>query len=219
MQLLDEPSPKNKKQYKKLILKKVLFSPLFLLFLMIFSLTPAPLSINEAMAASLKPSVLNQQFEVEQVVFRKIEKKVEEDIYKNREYLTLAYFEAQEKAKKLEILGKNVEYSPKNKDWDVLNITARTITAYNSEVAQCDDTPCITANGFDVCEHGVEDTIAANFLKFGTKVRIPDLFGDRIFIVRDRMNKRYSNRVDVWMIEKTDAKKFGVRIAEIEIVE
>jgi 3D (Asp-Asp-Asp) domain-containing protein len=93
-----------------------------------------------------------------------------------------------------------------------------TMTAYNSEAGQTDDTPCITANGFNVCDYGVEDTIAANFLPFGSKVKIPELFGDRVFVVRDRMNKRFSNRVDVWMIERPDAIKFGVKMARIEVL-
>ncbi len=93
------------------------------------------------------------------------------------------------------------------------------VTAYNSEAGQTDDSPCITANNFNVCENGVEDTIAANFLPFGAKVKIPELFGDRVFVVRDRMNKRFSHRVDVWMIEKPDAIKFGVKIAKIEVLE
>jgi len=92
------------------------------------------------------------------------------------------------------------------------------ITAYNSEPGQTDDSPCITANNFNVCEHGVEDTIAANFLAFGTKVKIPELFGDRVFVVRDRMNKRFSDRVDIWMLEKPDAIKFGAKLAKIEIL-
>ncbi|MFA6306515.1 MAG: hypothetical protein WCV70_01320 [Patescibacteria group bacterium] len=94
-----------------------------------------------------------------------------------------------------------------------------TITAYNSEAGQTDNSPCITANGFNVCDYGVEDTIAANFLPFGSKVKIPELFGDRVFVVRDRMNKRFSNRVDVWMIERPDAVKFGVKMAKIEVLE
>jgi len=98
-------------------------------------------------------------------------------------------------------------------DWGV-----RSITSYNSEAAQTDGSPCTTANMFNVCEHGIEDTIAANFLKFGTKVRIPELFGNRIFTVRDRMNTRYPDRVDVWMINKEDSKNFGVRRARIEVV-
>lgn len=101
----------------------------------------------------------------------------------------------------------------------VIRTSTHSMTAYNSEAAQTDDSPCITANGFNVCKHGIEDTVAANFLPMGTKIRIPDLFGDRIFVVRDRMNKRYTDRVDVWMLSRADAMKFGVRKAKIEVVE
>jgi len=113
----------------------------------------------------------------------------------------------------------NVDNISLSVDLQVVRVSAHTITAYNSDPAQTDDTPCITANGFDVCEHNQEDTIAANFLKFGTKVRIPELYGDRIFVVRDRMNKRYTNRVDIWMKDKADARAFGVKVAKIEVVE
>lgn len=101
----------------------------------------------------------------------------------------------------------------------IIRVSTHVMTAYNSDPRQTDDTPCITANGFNVCEHGIEDTIAANFLKFGTKVMIPDLFGDRIFIVRDRMNKRYPDRVDIWMLDYGDARKFGVKTAKIHVIE
>jgi len=111
-----------------------------------------------------------------------------------------------------------LNHLPENNAWEVKSTALKVITAYNSEAGQCDDSPCITANGFNVCEHGVEDTIAANFLKFGTKVRIPELFGDRVFVVRDRMNTRFSNRVDIWMVEKQDAREFGVKLAKIEIL-
>lgn len=94
-----------------------------------------------------------------------------------------------------------------------------TMTAYNSEVEQCDGDPCTTANGFNVCKHGIEDTVAANFLPLGTKIKIPSLFGDRIFVVRDRTARKYSDRVDVWMIEKKDALQFGKRQAHIVVVE
>ncbi len=108
---------------------------------------------------------------------------------------------------------------PQSADADIKWSDHVVLTAYNSEPGQTDDSPCITANGFNVCENGKEDTIAANFLRFGTKVKIPELFGDRVFTVRDRMNKRYSNRVDVWMLEKQDARKFGVKHAKIQVIE
>lgn len=100
----------------------------------------------------------------------------------------------------------------------ILRESFHTMTAYNSEVGQTDDSPCITANGFNVCKHGIEDTIAANFLPMGTKVKIPELFGERVFIVRDRMNKKHPNRVDVWMKDRHDAIKFGVKIAKIQVI-
>jgi 3D (Asp-Asp-Asp) domain-containing protein len=81
------------------------------------------------------------------------------------------------------------------------------MTAYNSEEAQTDDTPFIAADG----THVFDGMIAANFLKFKTRVRIPELFGDKVFVVHDRMNKRYTDRVDVWMEHKSDALKFGVK--------
>ena len=108
---------------------------------------------------------------------------------------------------------------PELEENEVKNTLRFTITAYNSEVGQCDATPCITANGFDLCKHGVEDSIATNDLPFGTKVKIPDYFGDRVFVVRDRMNKRYSDRIDVWMLEKKEARTFGVKHATIQVLE
>lgn len=103
-------------------------------------------------------------------------------------------------------------------EYIVVSTSTHVMTAYNSEPGQTDNSPCITANGFNVCEHGEEDTIAANFLKFGTKVRIPELYGDRVFVVRDRMNKRYTSRVDIWMVNHSDAIKFGVKTAKIEVL-
>lgn len=108
--------------------------------------------------------------------------------------------------------------SPKKVD-KIIRESTHTMTAYNSEVGQTDDSPCTTANGFNVCKHGIEDTIAANFLPMGTKVKIPNLFGERVFIVRDRMNKKHPNRVDVWMKDRHDAIKFGVKVAKIQIIE
>ena len=107
---------------------------------------------------------------------------------------------------------------PKNENMPVVWSKYLVVTAYTSETGQTDGSPCITANNFNLCDQGIENTIAANFLPFGAKVRMPELFGDRIFIVRDRMNKRFPERVDIWMIEKPDAIKFGVKVAKIEVL-
>ncbi|MFA4845661.1 MAG: hypothetical protein WC654_03835 [Patescibacteria group bacterium] len=91
------------------------------------------------------------------------------------------------------------------------------LTAYTSDPAQTDDTPCITASGLDVCERGIENVVAANFLPIGTRVRIPELYGDRVFYVEDRMNERYHYKMDVWMLDLADAKTFGVQYATVEV--
>lgn len=102
---------------------------------------------------------------------------------------------------------------------NVLSLGYHGITAYTSEVAQTDNDPCTTANGFNLCKHGQEDSIAANFLKFNTKVRIPELFGDHVFIVRDRMNRRHPDRLDIWFKDKDKAIRFGYKVAKIEVIE
>ena len=89
------------------------------------------------------------------------------------------------------------------------------VSAYTSEVAQTDSSPCITANGFNVCKHGEEDVIATNMLPFGTKVKISG--SDKIYTVQDRMNERYQNHIDIWMKDKDDAIKFGRKTLEIQV--
>lgn len=108
---------------------------------------------------------------------------------------------------------------PDNSAGEIKSSNYYQITAYNSEIYQTDDSPCITANGFNVCEHGIEDTVAANFLPFGAKIKIPGIYGDKIFIVRDRMNERYNNKIDIWMLDKQAAKNFGIKIVKVEIIE
>ncbi len=97
-----------------------------------------------------------------------------------------------------------------------------TVTAYNSVPGQTDDTPCITANGHDLCkqyaEQGFGNTIAGNGMKFGTHVRLPEVFGDKEFVVRDRMNARYEyGRIDVWLPTIEEARAFGVKRVQMEI--
>lgn len=89
-----------------------------------------------------------------------------------------------------------------------------TATAYSSTVDQTDDTPFITASGTYVRD-GIA---AANFLPFGTVFRIPDLYGDKTFVVEDRMNKRYWHRIDIWFPERQMAKEFGIKQIRIEII-
>ncbi|MBI1755437.1 3D domain-containing protein [Candidatus Azambacteria bacterium] len=89
-----------------------------------------------------------------------------------------------------------------------------TTTAYSSTPDQTDDSPFTMANGKRVHDGAV----AANFLPFGTTVRFPDLFGNKMFIVEDRMHRRFGDRVDVWMEKRADARAFGIQRARMEIV-
>ena len=97
---------------------------------------------------------------------------------------------------------------------DARYTSVRMVTAYSSSVDQCDDSPFITANG----THVRDGIVAANWLKFGTRVRIPEMFGDKVFIVTDRMNPRFDDRLDIWMAERSDAVKFGARRLTIEVL-
>lgn len=90
------------------------------------------------------------------------------------------------------------------------------VTAYSSTIAQTDSTPFITASGSSV-KDGI---VANNLLPFGTKIRIPEIYGDRVFVVEDRMNWRKGYyHVDIWFPEYWQAKEFGAKNLYIEILE
>ena len=97
-------------------------------------------------------------------------------------------------------------------------------TAYSSTPDQTDNTPCHTATNYNVCT-GDKNVIAANFyvngyrVPFGTMIRIPGIYGEKIFIVEDRMNSRYTNNIDIWFPERSLALEFGAQKVTIEIVE
>lgn len=88
-------------------------------------------------------------------------------------------------------------------------------TAYSSTVDQCDANPFITASGTKV-HNG---TLAANFLKFGTRVKFPALYGEKIFIVEDRMRAPARGKVDLWFPTRNDAITFGVKRIQMVILD
>lgn len=95
-------------------------------------------------------------------------------------------------------------------------------TAYSSDYWQTDNTPCIPADGYDLCEHyakyGQGNAIAANFLPFGAYVKLPEVFGDKVFVVHDRMGSKHGyGRIDVWMPTREEAKAFGAKYIELEL--
>lgn len=90
-----------------------------------------------------------------------------------------------------------------------------TVTAYSSTPDQTDSSPFITANGTYV----YDGLIACNFLPFHTKVKFPEIYGDKIFTVEDRMASWNSHKMDIWMPSRQAALQFGVKKLAYEIVE
>jgi 3D (Asp-Asp-Asp) domain-containing protein len=89
------------------------------------------------------------------------------------------------------------------------------MTAYSSTRDQTDSDPFTTASGQKVRD-GI---IAMNGVPFGTKVRIPEKFGNKVFVVQDRMAARHgSYRADIWMKTRHDAKQWGVKRVKVEIL-
>ncbi len=120
---------------------------------------------------------------------------------------------------KLTISEKNSIISltnPNNPDPKIVRKMNVVITAYSSTVLETDNTPFITASGTQV-EDGI---VANNLLPFGTKIRIPEIYGNKIFVVEDRMNWKAGNyHVDIWEDSYQDALNFGAKKTYIEILE
>lgn len=89
------------------------------------------------------------------------------------------------------------------------------ISFYSSTPDQTDSSPFIAADGFRV----YDGMIANNCLPFGTEIKIPTLYGDKVFQVHDRMNSRYGcAKFDIWMdAPKSELRKLGIKRADIEI--
>lgn len=105
--------------------------------------------------------------------------------------------------------------SPSDVQTEVVRVIQVLVTGYSSSISETDNTPTITANGSTV-----KDGIAANnLLPFGTKVKLPEIFGDKVFEVEDRMNSRmgyYS--VDIWFPSRQEALNLGAKITKMEIL-
>jgi 3D (Asp-Asp-Asp) domain-containing protein len=109
----------------------------------------------------------------------------------------------------------NTFLSPINRPF-LIQVREIFVTAYSSTPDQTEGDPFITASGARV----YDGVLAANFLPFGTKVKLPELFGDKIFIVEDRMNARFKDtRIDIWFPDRSSAKEFGIQETTMEILD
>jgi 3D (Asp-Asp-Asp) domain-containing protein len=90
------------------------------------------------------------------------------------------------------------------------------VTAYSSTPWETDGDPYITASG-KIVRDGI---VANNLLPFGTKIKIPEIFGDKIFVVEDRMSWEKGNyQFDVWFEDYFEALNFGAKKTYVEILE
>ncbi len=106
--------------------------------------------------------------------------------------------------------------NPENPPPKVVSKFKTVITAYSSTPEQTNEDPFTTASNKRVAD----GFIANNYFPFGTKIRIPELYGDKIFVVEDRMNRRKSDfQFDIWFDNCDDAINFGVARTYVEVLE
>jgi len=92
-----------------------------------------------------------------------------------------------------------------------------TLTTYTVDVSQTDDTPLITASGFklDSINPRKHKVIAISRdlktkFKFGSKVRITNAGEfNGVYIVRDLMNKRFKQKIDILINPKDKHTKLN----------
>ncbi len=109
----------------------------------------------------------------------------------------------------------------KNPRYIVRSETIRVVTAYNAgDPRQTDDTPCISANGENICKALAKGKkrCAANFVPLGSRLYVEKI---GVCLVTDRTNKRYRNRVDIAMQrdEYHKARRFGRQKLTVKIID
>jgi 3D (Asp-Asp-Asp) domain-containing protein len=109
----------------------------------------------------------------------------------------------------------------KNPGYIVRSETIRVVTAYNAgDPRQTDDTPCISANGENICKALAKGKkrCAANFVPLGSRLYVEKI---GVCLVTDRTNKRYRNRVDIAMQrdEYHKARRFGRQKLTVKIID
>lgn len=95
-----------------------------------------------------------------------------------------------------------------------------TVSAYTSEVGQTDATPCLAADGSDICERYAagEGICASNLFPMGVQLVVEGLGR---CTVADRMNSRHgTNKIDWYMGADTKAAiTFGIKKLNVYTIE
>ncbi len=103
----------------------------------------------------------------------------------------------------------NVSCESDKYTWQTIEVTA---TAYNSLAYQTSSNPFITAFGDSLIPGKKYIAVSRDLLALGlthnTPVKIEGF--DDVYIVKDKMNKRWKKRIDIYMgIDVKKAKKWG----------
>ncbi len=98
-----------------------------------------------------------------------------------------------------------------SKNFKVIEVV---VTGYSSVPWETDSDPFITASG----KRTKVGIAATNFLPFGTKIKIPEIFGDQIFVIEDRMHPRFKDRIDIWFPNSWQAREFGIKKTKVYIL-
>lgn len=91
------------------------------------------------------------------------------------------------------------------------------MSAYTSRVEETDSSPCISADGTNICEYD-GCVVASNDYALGTEIEVE---GFGICEVRDRMNKRYTatGNMDIYFgMDLDGALQFGRRNVNIRVI-
>jgi 3D (Asp-Asp-Asp) domain-containing protein len=106
-----------------------------------------------------------------------------------------------------------ISFSCKNEEttykWQTLEVTA---TAYNSLAYQTNSNPLITAFGDSLRPGQKYIAISRDLFSFGFKHNTPVIIEglDSVYLVKDKMNKRWTKRIDIYMgNDVIAAKKWG----------
>lgn len=101
------------------------------------------------------------------------------------------------------------------KNYQVYNLE---VTAYSPSVDECDSTPFIAASGESVDDNTV--AVSQNMRKdgwdFGKFIYIPD--HGKFYKINDVMNKRYTERIDIFKWTKQEAKDFGFCNVDVYLI-
>ncbi|MEB4590119.1 hypothetical protein VSS37_03920 [Candidatus Thiothrix sp. Deng01] len=100
-----------------------------------------------------------------------------------------------------------------------LNTSSRTVvaTAYTSDPEQTDGTPFVPACGGELVPGDRAIAISRDLKKHGLTCGASVIINGDEWTVRDVMNKRYSNRIDLYMgVDEQAARQFGKRRVEIQ---